>query len=338
MMINTIEEAISRLRYVQLDSEFSPRQILHMILAGGPSRMIYNVSKGTFQSALEFLCAETRNIPNYPIPGGIVKEDGDGHLYFTNGPRHFEANEHVNEFLGTFAAAGIGFKTTRVITDKGNEFTLMDMAESATRSHKSSDQEASWSLMTFAVHPGVRAEWENESGEVWSVERILEQVCRLPYGQGSCFGTHVIEGVSFAVSRYCLEKDLEPQQLEGIWRTSFEYLQGAIRLMRANQKDDGSMDRCWFKEKRYPRTWLEWTEEGRDILSRRYTPARAIVYPTGHCLDALSPLSMFLGAERDWINGACYIVAQTIENQWMELAKEISPLTHGIHALKTLGD
>lgn len=338
MMINTIEEAIGRLRYVQLDTEFPPSQILHMILAGGPSQVIYNVATGRFQPALEFLCTETRTFRNYPIPGGTVKEDPLGRVYFSKGVASFQANEHLNEFLGIFAAAGVSFKSTRVVTDRGNEFTLIDVAQHAARMFKESNDEPSWSLMAFSVHPGISAEWENEAGDTYSVQRILEKACKIPYGQGKCFGTHVLEGIAFAVSRYCLEKDMEPSQLESVWSRAYEYVRGAIRLIRKNQKEDGSIDRCWFREKRVPRTPHEWSEKMKDLASMRYTPAKAIVYPTGHCLDALSSFSLFLNSDRDWINNACYIVAQTIENQWIQLAQKINPVTHAIHALKALGD
>ncbi|HSP07872.1 MAG TPA: hypothetical protein VLR94_11890, partial [Acidobacteriota bacterium] len=66
MMIHTIEEAISRLRYVQLDSEYAPSQIAHMILAGGSSQPLYNVFRGEFEPAVEFLCKRTREIASYP--------------------------------------------------------------------------------------------------------------------------------------------------------------------------------------------------------------------------------------------------------------------------------
>jgi hypothetical protein len=107
-------------------------------------------------------------------------------------------------------------------------------------------------------------------------------------------------------------------------------------LMKRNQKDDGSIDRCWFREKTFPRNGMEWKQKAADLLSRRKSPNLAIVYPTGHCLDAISPLAMFLAPEQDWLASATYIVAQTIEMQWIHIGREISAVTHSIHALKHL--
>lgn len=338
MMIHTIEEAISRLRYVQLDSEFPPAQILHMILAGGSSQPLYNVFRGEFEPALEFLCKGTREIASYPIPGGVVRED-HGRPYFSKGAgRHFPADDRPNEFLGTLAEAGIHFQHTGIVTDRGTEGTLADMADAAMESYTRSDEEQSWSLMLFSVYPGVTKEWKNARGELMNVERILQSVVALPYGAGSCFGTHVIEGISFAVSRFCLEQDVEPSQLEGIWKQAYEKVAGAITLMKRNQKDDGSMDRCWFREKSLPRTRMEWAEKIKDIAARRQNPSKAIVYPTGHCLDAISPLALFVASDQEWIAGATYITAQTIEMQWIQIGREINPLTHAIHALKLIGE
>lgn len=338
MMIHTIEEAISRLRYVQLDSEFAPGDIVHMILAGGSSQRLYNVFRGEFEPAVEFLCRHTREIASYPIPGGVIREE-HGRPFFSKGTgRGFRANERPNEFLGMLAAAGVHLQSTGIVTDRGTEGTLADMADAAIESYALSEEEQSWSLMLFSVYPGVTSEWNNDRGDFQSVERILQAVLALPYGTGSCFGTHMVEGVAFAVSRYCLERDLEPSQLEGTWKQAYEKVAGAIALMKRNQMDDGSIDRCWFRSKSIPRGSREWAEKLKDLVSRRQAPHKAVVYPTGHCLDAISPLALFMSSDQEWLAGATYIVAQTIEMQWIQIGREISPLTHAIHALKMIGE
>jgi hypothetical protein len=198
-------------------------------------------------------------------------------------------------------------------------------------------EEQSWSLMVFSVHPGVTAEWRNRNGELQSVDRILRSVIQREHGIGACFGTHAIEAVSFAISRYCLERDIEPENLEGIWKDAWQHVISATNLMKRNQRDDGSINRCWYKKARYPKNAGQWQETFKDLASRRTESAKAIVYPTGHCLDAISPLAMFL-TDREWIDSATYLVADTIESRWIPLAKQISTLTHAIHALKLLGN
>jgi hypothetical protein len=336
MLIHTIEEAISRLRYIQLDSDFPPSDIAHMILAGGPSQPIYNVQEGKFQSAVELLCSGTREIQNYPIAGGIVREDSRG-PYFHPGTRLFPANKRVNELLGILTVAGIHFDGAKIVTDKGTQGTLTDMVDSAMDRYSITPEEQSWSLMVFSVHPGVTAEWRNRNGELQSVDRILRSVIQREHGIGACFGTHAIEAVSFAISRYCLERDIEPENLEGIWKDAWQHVISATNLMKRNQRDDGSINRCWYKKARYPKNAGQWQETFKDLASRRTESAKAIVYPTGHCLDAISPLAMFL-TDREWIDSATYLVADTIESRWIPLAKQISTLTHAIHALKLLGN
>jgi hypothetical protein len=46
---------------------------------------------------------------------------------------------------------------------------------------------------------------------------------------------------------------------------------------------------------------------------------------------------MFL-TDREWIDSATYLTADTIESRWIPLARQISTLTHAIHALKLLGN
>lgn len=337
MMIHTIEEAISRLRYIQLDSDFLPNQIIHMILAGGAAQPLYDVLEGRFVPAIEFLCTRTRELSSYPIQGGVVQEDSQG-PYFSSGTSKFPANQNKNEFLGILAVSGLRFENVRIVTARGTTGSLADMGDSAMDRYELNGDEESWSLMLFSVYPGITGEWKNAKGEKFNVEKILEGALKRPYGYGSCFGLHHIEGISFAISRFCLEQDVEPSRLEGIWRQAYEYVMGAAALMKQNQKDDGSIDSCWFRKRKIPTSAREWNFMMKHLGARKFSPAKAIVYPTGHALDALSPLAMFLGDEKDWLASATYITAQTIETQWVSVANEVNALAHAIHALKLIGD
>src|SRR5262245_27485294 len=165
MMIHTIEEAISRLRFIQLDSEYAPIDILHMILAGGSSQVLYNLHRGKFEPAIEFLCKNTREIASYPIPGGLVREDHSRPVFAKGHGKGFRANDRTNEFLGTLAAAGVHFQMTSIVTDKGTEGTLADMADAAMESYTFDDAEHGWSLQLFSVYPGVTKGWNNSKGE-----------------------------------------------------------------------------------------------------------------------------------------------------------------------------
>lgn len=337
MMINTIEEAISRLRYIQLDTDFTPQQILHMILAGGSSQKIYNVQSGAFLPAVDFICRGARDLPGYPIPGGLVQEDSKGQPVFTRGTAKFPGNRYENEFLGTLAVAQVNFKSTPITTNHGNQGTLQDMADAANREFTLTSAEPSWSLMLFSDHPGVTAEWHNEQGEMLSVERIVESAIRRPYGIGPCAGTHLLEGVAYATSRFCLSQDVEPAQLTGTWREAYEYLLGATELIHKNQRDDGSVPGSWFKRNKVPLTPREWKEQLKDFVLRKSSPPLALAGTTSHCLDAFSSMSMFLNDDREWIDLACYAVAKTLETDWLALVRDIPALTHGVHALKLLG-
>jgi hypothetical protein len=81
---------------------------------------------------------------------------------------------------------------------------------------------------------------------------------------------------------------------------------------------------------------LEWREKFRDLVALRISPDEAIIYPTGHCLDAISPMMELFPSDREWVDRACYILGQTIETGWTEIGRKIAPLTHAIHALKLL--
>jgi hypothetical protein len=322
MIIHTSENAISRLPHIQPDSSLDGREIAHLVLAGGPNQRLYNLSTGSHQRAVEFLCREA----------GAIEEDDAGHIYF----QLDRVPERTNEILGLFAVAGVYFPATPVVASTGHQGTLEDLADSAMKTIRADRTEKAWSLMVFSIHPGVTAEWTNDIGEGWSVEQILQTLCLEPYGSGPCFGTHRLEGISFALRRFCLEQDLEPSQLAGVWAESYEYLRGALELMKRNQRQDGSLPRSWFREKSLARTSREWRELLKDVGSLRSGRQEALVHSTGHCLDSVSSLVEFLPDERDWMQSACYILAQTIESHWTSIGRRISSLTHGIHALKLI--
>jgi hypothetical protein len=321
MIIHTSEGVISRLPHVQLDSSFQLRDIVHMILAGGPSQTLYNLSTGIHQRAVEFLCREAH---------GAIRENDRGLPYFA-----LDRTHRLNETLGIFTIAGVRLSRTPMVTSKGNEGTLQDLADSAKLLFDNDSSEKSWSLMLFSISPGVTAEWVNEKGERQSVERILKNELSRPHGSGCCFGTHRLEGISFALRRFCLEQDFEPNQLNGIWLEAYEYLQNAVCLMKQNQRYDGAFPRTWFRKKSLPVNSLELRETFSDLWTARRPEAR-LVYATGHCLDAMSPVAEFLTDEKEWIGRACYILASTIETHWTSVCRPIAPLTHAIHALKLL--
>ncbi|MCI0412540.1 hypothetical protein L0222_07025 [bacterium] len=319
MIIHTSENAISRLPQVQLDSSFPPRDIVHMILAGGPSQTLYNLSSGERQRAVDFLCREA----------GVIEEDAHGPYFAMDRP------DRLNESLGVFAVSGVHFKGTPIVTTRGTEGTLEDLADSAKRTFQSDHREKSWSLMLFSTYPGITSEWVNEKGELLSVERILQSECAKKYGNGHCFGTHRLEGISFALRRFCLEEDVEPSHLNGAWLDAYQYIQEAVHLIKKSQRDDGSLQRCWFRKQSLPVTPLEWRETLKEVGSFKKRD-ESLVYATGHCLDAISSLAEFLPDDHEWMQNACYILAQTIETHWTAIGRKIGPLTHAIHALKLL--
>lgn len=322
MIIHTSEIAISKLPQVQLDSSFPLRDIVHMVLAGGASQTLYNLSTGLHQRAVEYICYDAE---------GAVDENREGNPHFT-----IDRIDRPHESMGIFALAGVRFERVPILTSRGNEGTLQDIAESAMRSFSADTRgEKSWSLMLFSVDPGVTSEWHNSSGNLQSVEQILRGELLRPYGDGCCFGTHRLEGIGFALRRFCLEQDVEPSQLTGVWSDAYDYMIGAIRLIRRNQREDGSLQRSWFRKNLIPTGPLEFREAIKDVASFHNRDA-SLVYSTGHCLDAISSLSEFLLHDEDWIKRACYILAQTIDNHWTTIGRDIAPLTHAIHALKLL--
>jgi hypothetical protein len=137
MIIHTSEQAIGRLPQIQLDSSFALRDIVHMILAGGPSQTIYNLSSGTHQRAVDFLCRESASI----------HEDALNRPYFISD----KISGNLNESMGVLAVSSVNFRNTPILTAEKSEGTLEDLADAAAKKFALSPAENGWSLMLFSI-------------------------------------------------------------------------------------------------------------------------------------------------------------------------------------------
>ena len=339
-MIPYINKAIELSRELKLTTSHHPLEIQHGILANGNDYRIYD-PWGKEINALDFLLRGT-NVEWYPIPGGIVREDEDGYPYFIEGERGLEAEIHQNLFLGEFSTLGIDLDSTTVLTNLENEYPLRKALERAMlytfpEKLKESKEEPSWLLTSFSRYLPMGS-WKNINGDKVRLEDIVEYANELELGFGSCFGTHVMEGIAVALIKYMEKTEIPPLKFQSPWREAHEKLELGINLVKKLQREDGSIPRLWFKPDPIPRNLNEFKLMIEQLIGITLLRPREILYPTGHTLDWLVQYVPAQMLSQDWVVRAVEITARTIADNFHKFLKEVSSLTHAVHALKVYKD
>lgn len=335
-----VDKAIDLVKELRLTTNHHPWEIQHGILANGSD---YKISDplGNGINALDFLLHGT-NVEWYPIKGGIIREDEDGFPYFIEKENGLEAEIHQNLFLGEFSTIGLDLDSTTIVTNLGNKYSLRKMLERAMlhtfldklMKHK---EEPSWLLTSFARHLPMDS-WKNINGEEISLEGIVAYTNELELGFGSCFGTHVMEGIAVAVTKYMEKTGTTPPKLQSPWREAYERLELGVQLIKKLQRSDGSIPRLWFKSNPIPKNLREFKLAIEQITGAALLRPREILYATGHTLDWLVQYLPRKILTQDWVIRVVNVTAKTIVESFHKFSKEVSPLTHAAHALKTYRD
>ena len=339
-MLQYIDKVIDLAKELKLTTSHHPWEIQHGILANGTDYKISN-PLGKETNALDFLLRGT-NVEWYPIPGGIVREDEDGYPYFIEREKGLEAEIHVNLFLGEFSTLGIDLDSTTVLTNLGNEYPLRKalvraMLYTFPEKLKESKEEPSWLLTSFSRYLPTGS-WKNINGEEVRLEDIVEYANELELGFGSCFGTHVMEGIAVGVIKYMEKAEIPPLKFQSPWREAHEKLELGINLVKKLQREDGSIPRLWFKSDPIPRNLNEFKLMIEQLIGITLLRPREIVYATGHTLDWLVQYVPVQILSQEWVVRAVEITARTIGHNFHKFLKEVSSLTHAVHALKVYKD
>ncbi|MCI0454247.1 MAG: hypothetical protein L0Y68_04530 [Candidatus Dadabacteria bacterium] len=339
-MTSYIDKAIDLVKELDLTTSHHPWEIQHGILANGTDFKIRDPWDNKI-NALDFLLHGT-NVEWYPIKGGIVREDKSGYPYFIEKENGLEAEIHQNLFLGEFSTIGIDLDSTKVVTNLGNEYPLRKalkraMLHTFPNKLREIKEEPSWVLTSFARYLPMGS-WKNINGEEVSIEDIVAYTNELELGYGSCFGTHVMEGIAVALTRYIENTGITPHMLRSPWREAYERLETGIQLVKKLQREDGSIPRLWFKSNPIPRNLKDFKLAMEQLIGVIFLKPREILYATGHTLDWLIQYLPPKTLSQDWVNRIANVTARVIVEYFHKFSKEVSTLTHAAHAIKIYKD
>lgn len=275
----------------------SPWGVMHNTLAWGASGEI--LINGKRQNSITSLC---QNVTMKKVKLLEVKH---GKLIPREGPG---LQGHPGQLLAVLAQNHISDQ--QPIQFQGHEFTVADLIEyeKATCEAK---VELTFKLLSLCHYLGTDAEWENQSGEKWSVERLLREELAQPINHVTCGGTHRLMAIGLAVGK----RQQEALPIEGVWETAATYLTDYHEYALSLFNPDGSFSTEWFERR----------GAAYDLQKRLQT--------TGHVMEWLVVTLPESELESEQIQRSMVYLARLIQQDIGE-DWSVGPRAHAIRAMR----
>jgi hypothetical protein len=163
-----------------------------------------------------------------------------------------------------------------IVTPAG-ETTYRAVIEQSLRDFRFNQVEYEWSVKLFAMFLPPATQWQTETGQQLSFDRLADRVMREPLRRGVCFGQHRLYGLVALLRIDQQTPILSPATRERI----ADFLTNATRVLVQHQHPDGFWNDRWTVS--VPESW-EPTERDGDSLGDR-------ILVTGHVLEwwAMAP-------------------------------------------------
>ena len=280
-------------------SEHSAWEVMHMVIAQGvKSEVRVGGPRGETQNAIGWLCF------NRTFQGDRILTLENGRPLGIIG---VGLQGHHGQLLAILAQARL--RRDYPLHVAGKSFTVEDLIENEKLTCRSGT-ELTFKLIAASHYLATDATWKNETGQTWSISRLLREEIAAPIQGAACGGTHRLMGLSQAVRK----RQKEGKPLDGEFDRARQYLQDYHRYAFRLQNPDGS----------FSTQWLEYRESRPDIERRLQT--------SGHILEWLAfSLSDEELRQPSTVRAVEYLtdlLASHRERHW-----SIGPLGHGLHAL-----
>jgi len=270
--------------------------IMHWAIAFGvDTRVISNDRKMT---AIGYLCW------NGACRGQRLFYTSDGKLQARFGSGY---QGHDGQFLAVLAQSRV--RSSYPMRVGGHKFTVGDLIEYEKLTCRP-NSELTFKLIALAHYLPSDAQWQDNQGREWTIERLIKEELAQPIIGETCGGTHRMTGFSYAVRTR--EKRGEP--MTGQWLRAKKYVDAFHDYTFKLQNEDGSFSTNWFESRG------DWGNRDRRLRT------------TGHILEWLVySLPKEQLSDLRVIEAVDYLTEllwEHREHQW-----EIGPLGHGLHAL-----
>jgi hypothetical protein len=189
------------------------------------------------------------------------------------------------------------------------EFTVQDLIEYEKRTCEPAS-ELTFKLIGLSHYLDTESTWESETGETWSISRLIAEELAQPVIGAACGGTHRLMGFSYAVRK----REQRGEPMVGEWLRARKYLDDYVDYTFQLQNEDGSFSTDWFAGR----------ADSGDLDRRLQT--------SGHILEWLAYVlpQHELGDPRV-VKAVDYLAGLLLEHRQRDW--EIGPKGHALHAL-----
>lgn len=275
----------------------SPWGIMHAMVAYGPYAEMYG--DGKLVKDVDWLCN------NGKCRGWQLLKLNDGKLETVNGPGR---QGHEGQLLAILAQSQIPMTKTLVV--EGQKFTIEDLVRYEMSTCKTGT-ELTFKLIGLSHYLDSDQRWKTSGGQIWSLERLVQEELRQPINGVACGGTHRLMGYSYSL----LMRKLQKKKITGHWKRADEFVNDFRKYALSLQNFDGSFSTDWFKRR-----------QARNDNQRR-------VQTTGHILEWL----VFSATNEELANPRLIKAVDYLSNlMWQERKTkwEVGPKGHAIRSLR----
>ena len=216
---------------------------------------------------------------------------------------------HSAQYLAILAQCRVSAKSPLLLG--GRNFTVADLIDDEKLNCRTGT-ELTFALIGLAHYLPTDAVWRSSDGEMWSLDRLMQEEINQPIRTAPCGGTHRL----FSLAYGCQRRLRATGELDGVYQRANIYVREYQNLtLRRLQNRDGSFSTEWFK---YP-------DNREDDVDRK-------VQTTGHILEWLVAS---LDQERLYENriiAAAEFIATALAREPGRNWKD-GPLGHALHSL-----
>jgi hypothetical protein len=302
-LLNLVDQAIAVTSQRQLRAGVnSPWQIVHGVVALRWDMKIQSEDGTRSLSAVEWLMGGNKFDGQHLWLA--TQWGGRGHPF----TRPYAHEGHPTQFLGYMTMANIPLDyeiqaDTKVITVRD----IINDAKAQVRQ----GPEVTWTLWALAHYEDSDAQWYNNIGEPWSMERLLKLQIDEQVTRGACGGCHGLFALCYARNIYITTTG---KPLTGVWLEADQKIRWYTEASRTMQNRDGSFSSNFYKGPGF----------SSDFSTRLNT--------TGHQLEWIMVSLPNRRLKEQWVRSAVECLARDLIVNARN-PSDTGPMYHSLHSL-----
>lgn len=280
--------------------QHTPWQMMHALLGVRHDFQLLHGDETV--SGLEWICEGQTFDNEYWFEQ--TKFGGRAHPY--NRPYAFEG--HANQFLAILSMCGV--ELDQEFGTANGPITMRGMIEHAKMSLDLEKDEPTWTLWALSRYLPPDSRWRNYKGEMWSIERLVQEQTARPMAGAPCGGTHSLFALAHARNVYLRQG----KPLRGVWLQAEYKIRKYINAARMQQNSNGTLSSNYFRGRQY-----------NPDFNKRMASA-------GHVLEFLMIALPQEELQSRWVRRAIEATASDLMRNRKAYVK-CSPLYHSVNAL-----